>query len=134
MVWKKGLRIIFQSNLTLQLSQNLSKEFLVAEPFNHIVIDDFWLPEVVEELHNEFPDYDDSRFWAVHHTNVLENKKIGNHWDKFSRTTYKAFNFLLKVVLLYFLRSILFLLSSCFPMEFTSTFKLTKIYNNYIDG
>ena len=73
---------------------NLSKEFLTAEPFNHIVIDDFWLPELVEELHNEFPAYDDSRFWAVHHTNVLENKKIGNHWDKFSRTTYKAFNFL----------------------------------------
>jgi Rps23 Pro-64 3,4-dihydroxylase Tpa1-like proline 4-hydroxylase len=73
---------------------DISGEFLVAEPFNHVVIDDFWLPEIAEQLHDEFPDYDDSRYWAAHYNTALENKKTGNHWDKFPKTTYAAFNYL----------------------------------------
>ena len=72
----------------------LSGEFLAAEPFNHVVIDNFWLPEIAEELYNEFPEYDDTKIWNAHYNNAIENKKACNHWDRFPRTTYKAFNFL----------------------------------------
>ena len=72
----------------------LSGEFLVAEPFNHVVIDDFWLPEIAEELFNEFPEYDDSKIWNAYYNNAIENKKACNHWDRFPRRTYQAFNFL----------------------------------------
>lgn len=68
-------------------------EFLSAEPFNHVVIDDFWLPEIAERLYEEFPAYD-SPVWNAHYNNAIENKKACNHWDKFPKTTYSAFNFL----------------------------------------
>ena len=71
----------------------LADNFRKAEPFNHIIIDDFWTEEVAEELYNEFPKYD-ATIWNAHYNNAIENKKACNHWDKFPRTTYKAFNFL----------------------------------------
>jgi Rps23 Pro-64 3,4-dihydroxylase Tpa1-like proline 4-hydroxylase len=70
------------------------QEFLTSEPFNHVVIDDFWLPEVAEELYNEFPKYDDDKVWNGVYVNAIENKKTCNFWDRFPKTTYKAFNFL----------------------------------------
>jgi Rps23 Pro-64 3,4-dihydroxylase Tpa1-like proline 4-hydroxylase len=71
----------------------LKEEFLSAEPFNHVVIDNFWRDEVAEALYNEFPQYD-STVWNAHYNNAIENKKACNHWDKFPKTTYRAFNFL----------------------------------------
>lgn len=71
----------------------LKEEFLNAEPFNHVIIDNFWQDEVAEQLYEEFPKYD-STVWNAHYNNQIENKKACNHWDKFPRRTYQAFNFL----------------------------------------
>ena len=71
----------------------LTREFLSAEPFNHVIIDNFWRDEVAEALYNEFPEYN-STVWNAHYNNPIENKKACNHWDKFPRATYQAFNFL----------------------------------------
>lgn len=68
-------------------------DFLSAEPFNHVIIDDFWLPEIAEDLFNEFPVYN-SPTWNAHYNNAIENKKACNRWDMFPATTYRAFNFL----------------------------------------
>jgi Rps23 Pro-64 3,4-dihydroxylase Tpa1-like proline 4-hydroxylase len=70
------------------------KEFLTSEPFNHVIIDDFWLPEVAEELYNEFPGYNDDKIWNGVYANAIENKKTCNFWDRFPKITYRAFNFL----------------------------------------
>ena len=72
----------------------LNKEFLIAEPFNHVVIDDFWQQDIAEQLYNEFPEYHDKQLWNAHYNNAIENKKACNQWDKFPKTTYTAFNFL----------------------------------------
>jgi Rps23 Pro-64 3,4-dihydroxylase Tpa1-like proline 4-hydroxylase len=72
---------------------HLRKEFHTAEPFHHCVIDNFWQEEVAEQLYSEFPNYD-SPIWNAHYSNAIENKKACNHWDKFPKTTYQAFNFL----------------------------------------
>jgi Rps23 Pro-64 3,4-dihydroxylase Tpa1-like proline 4-hydroxylase len=72
---------------------NLQVEFTSAEPFNHIVIDDFWLPEIAEQLVAEFPVYDSDQ-WTFYH-NVLEDKKTCNQWDRFPKTTYAAFDYLM---------------------------------------
>lgn len=74
--------------------QSVKLKFLNSKPFNHVVIDNFWLPEIADELYKEFPNYDNDRVWNAHYNNAIENKKACNHWDKFPRTTYKAFNFL----------------------------------------
>jgi hypothetical protein len=73
--------------------RGLQDQFLSNKPFNHIVIDDFFLPEVAEQLSKEFPSYD-STVWNAHYFNPIENKKACNHWDKFPRTTYAAFHYL----------------------------------------
>ncbi len=64
-----------------------------AEPFDHVVIDDFFLPEVVEQLLKDFPAYN-SDVWNAHYNNAIENKKACNHWDKFPAMTYAVMHYL----------------------------------------
>ena len=72
----------------------ISREFLNATPFNHVVIDNFWQEDVAEQLYTEFPKYDDNKIWNAHYNNAIENKKACNHWDKFPKTTYATFSYL----------------------------------------
>jgi Rps23 Pro-64 3,4-dihydroxylase Tpa1-like proline 4-hydroxylase len=72
----------------------LQSQFLSNKPFNHIVMDDFFAPEVVEQLVKEFPAYEAEGIWNAHYKNPIENKKACNHWDKFPRTTYSTFHYL----------------------------------------
>jgi Rps23 Pro-64 3,4-dihydroxylase Tpa1-like proline 4-hydroxylase len=71
----------------------LRDEFLVAEPFNHVIIDNFWNDDTAKKLVSEFPNYDSSA-WTTHYNNPLEDKKTSNHWDKFPGKTYQAFTYL----------------------------------------
>lgn len=71
----------------------LRDEFLVAKPFNHVIIDNFWNEDVASKLVSEFPDYDSSA-WTTHYNNPVEDKKTSNHWDKFPEKTYQAFTYL----------------------------------------
>ena len=73
--------------------RELQQKFLSAEPFNHVIIDNFFLPEVAAQLVKEFPAYD-SPVWNAHYNNAIENKKACNHWDKFSPTTYAVLYYL----------------------------------------
>ena len=70
------------------------QEFLTSEPFNHVIIDDFWQADIADQLYAEFPKYDDDKVWNGVYANAIENKKTCNFWDRFPKTTYKAFNFL----------------------------------------
>lgn len=79
--------------LTARDWKSLKDPFLGSSPFNHVVIDDFFLPEVAAQLAAEFPAYD-STVWNAHYNNPIENKKACNHWDKFSRTTYAVMHYL----------------------------------------
>jgi Rps23 Pro-64 3,4-dihydroxylase Tpa1-like proline 4-hydroxylase len=72
--------------------EELKREFNSAKPFNHVVIDNFFLPEVAEQISNEFPDYNDPELGF--YNNAIENKKCYNKWDRFPKTTYRAFTFL----------------------------------------
>lgn len=58
-------------------------------PFNHVVIDNFFLPEVADKISEEFPDFNAP--FINNHNNPLEIKKTLNHWDKFPSATYRAF-------------------------------------------
>ncbi len=67
-------------------------EFSGAEPFDHAVIDDFFLPEVATALEAEFPDFD-SDVWHQYR-NAIEVKKTCNNWNAFPALTYKIFDYL----------------------------------------
>ena len=70
----------------------VKNQFETSTPFNHVVIDNFFLPEVAEQLSNEFPAYDDPALGF--YNNAIENKKVYNKWDKFPKLTYQTFTFL----------------------------------------
>ena len=72
---------------------SLSPAFVGSTPFNHVIIDDFFLPDVASQLSTEFPDYN-SEVWNAHYNNPIENKKACNHWDKFPKTTYAVMHYL----------------------------------------
>lgn len=63
-----------------------------TEPFNHIVIDDFFNESFANALAEEFPDYNDDRWYR--YDNPIEVKRTMNFWDRFPKLTYNAFWFL----------------------------------------
>jgi Rps23 Pro-64 3,4-dihydroxylase Tpa1-like proline 4-hydroxylase len=71
----------------------LSRQFLSSEPFNHVIIDNFWNEEFAAQLVEDFPAYE-SPVWHAHYHNAIEDKKACNHWDKFPPATYRAFTYL----------------------------------------
>lgn len=73
--------------------QALRSKFLGNQPFDHVIIDDFFNEATVQQLVAEFPSYD-SPVWNAHYNNPIENKKACNHWDKFPKTTYSVFHYL----------------------------------------
>jgi hypothetical protein len=70
----------------------LVDEFQSAEPFNHVVIDNFFEPAIAEGLAADFPGFD-SDVWAEYN-NPIEIKKLCNRWDKFPKLTYSVFDYL----------------------------------------
>jgi hypothetical protein len=81
-----------------------AKQFQSATPFNHVIIDNFFLLEIADEISNEFPDYNED--YLGYHSNPLENKKVMNRWDKFPKRTYQAFTFLGREEFLHNIRSL----------------------------
>ena len=69
----------------------LRDEFYCSEPFNHVVIDNFFEDDIAEKLSEEFPDYDSDV--VNRYKNALEDKRTLNRWDKFPPTTYRVFHF-----------------------------------------
>jgi len=70
----------------------LVSEFSAAEPFPHVVIDNFLTDEASDAIVAEFPDFDGSA-WNEYN-NAIEVKKSCNHWDRFPPATYKLFSYL----------------------------------------
>ena len=70
----------------------LVDEFRSGEPFDHIVIDNFFAPEIAEGLAKEFPEFSSDVWWE--YDNPIEVKKACNIWDKFPPLTYSVFNYL----------------------------------------
>ena len=72
--------------------EEVKHSFVNATPFNHVAIDNFFLPEVAAQISSEFPSFDDPSLG--HYNNAIEQKKCYNKWDRFPKTTYQAFTML----------------------------------------
>jgi Rps23 Pro-64 3,4-dihydroxylase Tpa1-like proline 4-hydroxylase len=70
----------------------LASEFRCAQPFPHIVIDEFLNTEVADAIAAEFPAYNES-IWNEYN-NAIEVKKSCNFWDRFPPATYRLFSYL----------------------------------------
>lgn len=70
----------------------LNHHFRQAKPFQHVVIDGFFLPRFALTLASEFPKYDEPKWFT--YDNALERKKTLNDWHAFPSATYRAFSLL----------------------------------------
>jgi len=59
-------------------------------PFDHIVIDGFFKPNVADALECEFPDFDDPVWHS--YDNAIEIKRVSNNWNVFPALTYSVFS------------------------------------------
>ena len=60
-------------------------------PFDHYIVENFLPEEVAHSITNEFMDYESDN-WFVY-KNQIENKKALQTWGKFSKETYKLFQY-----------------------------------------
>lgn len=65
------------------------KDFKGSQPFDHCVIEEFFLPGVADKLESEFLDYDNPKWF--YYKNAIEDKKALNDWNQFPETTYQVF-------------------------------------------
>ena len=65
--------------------------FRSAEPFNHIVLDEFFRPDLADALAADFESA--SPGWHEYH-NPIEVKKTCNNWNEFPPDTYRVFSYL----------------------------------------
>lgn len=72
---------------------SLGNEFKTAQPFNHVVIDDFFEDEIANHIADCFPVHNDQA-WTVSYDNPVEKKKACSHWDKFPAPIYSALFYL----------------------------------------
>ena len=70
----------------------LSKSFLSAKPFNHVVIDNFFKTDVALNIFNDMPGYDDNT--DARYDNLIEKKRTIQNWTKFSGNIYSAAHYL----------------------------------------
>jgi len=69
--------------------EGLRGAFAEAQPFPHVVIDDFFEPGVAEALERDIPAFDDPSW--MQYSNPIEEKRALNHWDRFPAATYRVF-------------------------------------------
>jgi len=72
---------------------SLKDQFLDAKPFSHVVIDDFFLEHVANDIAASFYDHNDLA-WTVSYDNFVEKKKACSHWDKFPAPIYSSMFYL----------------------------------------
>ena len=82
------MKFINEKNFSLALDS-----FHGARPFDHCLVEDFFLPDVAKELETEFIDFEDSDWFS--YKNPIEDKKALNDWNRFPSLTYKVFQELL---------------------------------------
>ena len=72
---------------------SLRNNFRNAQPFNYVIIDDFFTSETAADIASSFPSHNDSA-WTVSYDNPVEKKKACSHWDKFPAPVYSAMFYL----------------------------------------
>jgi hypothetical protein len=84
--------------------RGLHDKFKAAQPFPHVVIDDFFEPDLAQALERDIPAFDDPGWWQ--YSNPLEEKRALNVWDRFPSTSYQSFSLLCSEKFLVLLRAL----------------------------
>lgn len=69
------------------------KSFHNAQPFHHVVIDNFFKKDFAKKLEKEFLDYHSDKWYK--YKNEIEDKRALNNWNIFPNKTYQLFEYLI---------------------------------------
>ncbi len=72
---------------------NLEKEkdvFTLAQPFSHVVLDNFLSAQTIAKISDDFLEYDDDAWYT--YGNAIEHKKALNNWNIFPPSLYELFS------------------------------------------
>lgn len=72
--------------------ENLQKQWNEAQPFRHVVIDNFFDEQTALKLASDFPNVTTEK--GVFYNNPLEVKKAIGDWNQFPKTTYSVFEYM----------------------------------------
>jgi Rps23 Pro-64 3,4-dihydroxylase Tpa1-like proline 4-hydroxylase len=78
--------------ITYTTLSEFTDSFLGAEPYHHVVLDNFLREEIATAVAAEFPPFEHDA-WRVYNS-AIEVKKLLNHWDKFGPETYRLMCYL----------------------------------------
>ena len=70
----------------------LNYQWSNAEPFRHVIIDNFFDSEIAQKLAADFPNVNTEK--GVFYNNALEVKKAIGDWNQFPKTTYSVFQYM----------------------------------------
>lgn len=73
-------------------SDYIKISFQNSEPFNHVIIDNFFTNEFAHLIAEEFPNIETND--GVYYNNPIEIKKAIGDWNKFKKYTYSAFQYM----------------------------------------
>jgi len=85
-------------------SQAVIKDYSQANPYQFLVIDEFFQPDIARAIAAEFPSYESA--FLDSYSNAIEEKKTVNHWNKFGKQTYAAFSYLCSDIFVHLLSQI----------------------------
>jgi len=86
------MSLLSPSTTAALVSNSIKHNYLKANPFPHVIIDDFLESSLASQIATEFPSYE-SQF-LDEYSNQIEEKKLLNHWNKFGPSTYSTLSFL----------------------------------------
>ncbi len=87
--------------------QKLKKNYKNADPFDHVILDNFWTKKVAKELEKEIRNFNrDKKYNVIKYDNAIEKKITCNDYDKFPPTVYRAFSFLNSLKFVNFIQKI----------------------------
>jgi len=71
---------------------SLSQSFLKAKPFNHVVIDNFFVEDFACKIYDDMADHDENV--DIEYNNPIEKKRTIQNWTKFKKNVYQALTYL----------------------------------------
>jgi len=71
---------------------DLSESFFEAKPFNHIIIDNFFVDSFARNIFADMPEYESDT--DMRYDNAIEKKRATQNWAKFPKNIYKAASYL----------------------------------------
>ena len=87
--------------------QKLKKKYKNAEPFDHVILDNFWNKKTLNFLEKEIKNFNkDKKIGVTVYDNEIEKKITCNDYDKFPSNVYQAFTFLNSLTFLNFVKKI----------------------------